>query len=588
MNTRKKESVLSAQFGHRLGSPLLKLLFISAILALILSACGGGNPQLTYRAGGTASGVTVTYIDGEGNTQKETVSLPWEKTIEISQDTFDFQLVVANSASDGNVTCEILVGDEPIKDAAQSQAYIDCSGDISKSGGGWSYHILTYPVEAHLNDAQDKYNAGDYDQALAEIDKTIELAPNLIGAYYLRGLTLYAMQDYEQALSAYSKAIELAPDYVEAYNNRGLTYKELGDLEAAIADWTAALEMDPEVVNCYFNRSQVYFTQGDYEAAQADVLKVQQLSDDPEMLAWAESALDQLAGMMDASEPAGTETGSETTSPSSPSSGQWVLFTSVTDTQRVVNALNIENGDKQTLTPGTSFNWDAELSPDGKRIAFVSAQDGNSEIYVMNVDGSDLTRLTNDPAPDYAPTWSPDGSMIAFVSDRNGNADIYAMSADGSKTVQVTVDPAHDWFPTWNADGTEIAFVSERDGDAEIFIFNTDGSIRQLTDNSYYDADPAWSPNGRYIAFSSSPDGVQSDIYIIHPDGTGLQQVINDPAEDVQPAWSFDSNYILFASDRDSSTMEIYIMDESGKIVRLTNNDVDDRFPAWGPVFGSQ
>ncbi len=277
------------------------------------------------------------------------------------------------------------------------------------------------------------------------------------------------------------------------------------------------------------------------------------------------------------------------TSPSTPevsdlSDGQWILFTSVTDASRVIYAVDQETGAITQISPSTSMNWDADLSPDGSRIVFVSARDGNPEIYLMNLDGSQVTRLTNDPAPDYSPVWSPDGSMIAFVTDRNGNADIYAMSANGSSIVQVTTSTAHDWYPTWGPDSTEIAFVSESDGDAELYIFNTNGSIRQVTQNTFYDADPAWSPNGRFIVFSAAPDDTQADIYMIRPDGTDLQQLTTEPANDIQPNWSRDGNYILFTSNQDSSTTEIYLLDESGQTTRLTNNNVDDRFPAWGSL----
>jgi Tol biopolymer transport system component len=572
------------------GIPQVHIIFMM-LLGFVLSSCGGGQPQLTYRAGGTASEAIVTFIDGEGNSQEKTVNLPWETTIEISSDTFDFQLTIANTTSEGEVTCEVLLNEKSMMDAGHSNAYIDCNGDVTQKGNSTSYHISTHPIEAYLNNVQKMYDDGDYDAALAEIDKAIEIAPDFSGVYFMKGLILRVQEDYDQALNAYSQAIALDSGYIKAYNNRGLVYQELENLDSAIEDWTTALELDSNFVNGYFNRSKAYFTLGDYEAAEADVLKVQELSDDPEMLTWAEGALNQLANVKTQVEPTEqpqtTEAGAvmnELAQAGGLSAGQWVFFTSVTDSQRVIQALNLQNGSIQAISPETSYNWDASLSPDGRMIAFVSAQDGNPEIYVMNVDGSNLTRLTYGSGPNYSPVWSPDSNMIAFVTDRNGNADIYVISIDGTKIIQITNDPAHDWYPTWNEDGTEIAFVSERDGDAEIFIFNTDGTTRQLTNNTYYDADPAWSPNGRFIAFSSAPDGAQADIYIIRPDGSDLQQITDDPAEDIQPGWSFDSNNLIFASDRDSGTMDIYAITEAGDTIRFTKDDVDDRFPAWGLV----
>ncbi len=586
----KNQATISDPSGQRAGDFPFTLLLIIAALILLLSACSGVSQQITYRASGTASDATVTYRDGEGSLHKETVTLPWEKTIEIGSDTFDFQLIVANTTSTGDVACEILFNEESMMEPTTSSAYVDCNGDVRKEGHSVRYHISAHPIEVSIKEANNTYKEGNYQTALAEVDAVIELAPNFADAYFVRGLIQEALEDDERAMSAYSQAIELDPEYADAYNNRGLVYQKMGNLDAAIADWTAALEINPELVSSYFNRARAYFALEDYAAAKADVLKVQDLSDDPEKLTWAKGALEQLAAAENeaAAEPTETvepDAPAESAATGGPSAGQWIIFTAVTNSNMVINTLNLENGDTQALSPNTLFNWDAALSPDGKMLAFASSFDGNPEIYVMNVmDASNLTRLTSNPASDYAPAWSPDGSMIAFVSERNGNADIYIISVDGSNSVQVTTDTANDWYPAWNENGTELAFVSDRDGDAEIFIFNLDGTLRQVTENTFYDSDPAWQPNGRFIAFASSPDGEQTDIYVIRPDGSGLAQVTGSPAQDIQPSWSFDSNYILFASDRDGSTMEIYMMDENGNTTRLTYNDTDDRFPAWGPL----
>ena len=43
-------------------------------------------------------------------------------------------------------------------------------------------------------------------------------------AYYNRGIAYGDKGEYDKAIEDYSKAIELNPEYAEAYNNRGNAY----------------------------------------------------------------------------------------------------------------------------------------------------------------------------------------------------------------------------------------------------------------------------------------------------------------------------------------------------------------------------
>ena len=53
------------------------------------------------------------------------------------------------------------------------------------------------------------------------------------------------MKQYEKAINDYNKAIDLNPDYVSAYNNRGTAYFSLGEFEKAIEEYDKAIELDP-------------------------------------------------------------------------------------------------------------------------------------------------------------------------------------------------------------------------------------------------------------------------------------------------------------------------------------------------------
>ena len=59
------------------------------------------------------------------------------------------------------------------------------------------------------------------------------------------------------------------------------------------------------------------------------------------------------------------------------------------------------------------------------------------------------------------------------------------------------------------------------------------------------DYDPVWAPDGSSIVFTSERAG-SADLYRVKPDGSGLEQLTNDPAYDDQPAFSPDAKHLLF------------------------------------------
>ncbi len=80
-------------------------------------------------------------------------------------------------------------------------------------------------------------------EILADIDRVIQLSPRMAIAHYNKGNILVEMQDYTSAISAYTHAIELKPDLGEAYYNRGYVYLKLGNKEAGIRDLSKAGEL---------------------------------------------------------------------------------------------------------------------------------------------------------------------------------------------------------------------------------------------------------------------------------------------------------------------------------------------------------
>ena len=86
-------------------------------------------------------------------------------------------------------------------------------------------------------------------------------------AYYSRGLAYYDKGEYDRAIEDYNKAIELNPEYTYAYNNRGLAYYNKGEYERAKNDFEKAMELDPEDEYPVANMGEIYFQRGEFSSA---------------------------------------------------------------------------------------------------------------------------------------------------------------------------------------------------------------------------------------------------------------------------------------------------------------------------------
>jgi len=125
-------------------------------------------------------------------------------------------------------------------------------------------------IHAYYNRGNAKQEKGDLKGAISDYDKAIELDPNHISAYINRGAAKQKKGDLDGAISDYDKAIELNPNNTVAYCNLGLVKMAKGDLDWAISDLNRALELDPNYAPSYFFRGKVKERKGDLEGAKKD------------------------------------------------------------------------------------------------------------------------------------------------------------------------------------------------------------------------------------------------------------------------------------------------------------------------------
>jgi TolB protein len=118
---------------------------------------------------------------------------------------------------------------------------------------------------------------------------------------------------------------------------------------------------------------------------------------------------------------------------------------------------------------------------------------------------------------------------------------------------------------------------------SSLFVSNADGTGEQRLSQGYLDYNPVWSPDGQWIAFTSERNG-SADLYRMHPDGSGLEQLTSDPAYDDQAAFSPDGSRIVFVTTRAGGTANLWLLDlNTRRVTPLTSGTGSDFRPAWSP-----
>jgi tetratricopeptide (TPR) repeat protein len=140
------------------------------------------------------------------------------------------------------------------------------------------------------------FERSDYEKAISDFTKAIEIEPNFAYGYFSRGLAKrspFAKFVYgdKEAIVDFTKALEIDPEFASAYFHRGTARynssmlinkdgKVFVEENEALSDYTKCIEIEPNFPNAYINRGQIRAGLKDYYGAIADFNKA--LENDPE------------------------------------------------------------------------------------------------------------------------------------------------------------------------------------------------------------------------------------------------------------------------------------------------------------------
>jgi Tol biopolymer transport system component len=168
--------------------------------------------------------------------------------------------------------------------------------------------------------------------------------------------------------------------------------------------------------------------------------------------------------------------------------------------------------------------------------------------------------VTDDNHLNWNPVWSRDGKFLYFASDRGGPMSFWRVPIDEEsgnvlgKPEPVITPAPWSGFLSFSRDGLRFAYATD-EGKANIERMALDpragtvsGEPAAVTQGSRTVFALDASPDGAWIAFTA--DAPNENLFVIHPDGTGLRQLTTGNAKNRMPRWSPNSSQLAFYSNR--------------------------------------
>jgi tetratricopeptide (TPR) repeat protein len=110
----------------------------------------------------------------------------------------------------------------------------------------WPIHAPRKPQAfSYVNHAVALANVGEFQRALAELDKAAARSPHDVDTHWVRGSVLFDLQQYELALQQYQLAVQGDPSSGIAHRGVGSSLLAMGQPMQAAEHFVRALELDP-------------------------------------------------------------------------------------------------------------------------------------------------------------------------------------------------------------------------------------------------------------------------------------------------------------------------------------------------------
>ncbi len=245
----------------------------------------------------------------------------------------------------------------------------------------------------------------------------------------------------------------------------------------------------------------------------------------------------------------------------------------------------ISDGTATQLTEGAGYDYQPDVSADGKRVVFARYENDAYELIVRDLKSGRESTVTANGAVNVDPRWSPDGQQIAYVTTAGtGHFHIAIASQEDGEWIsarwrdeRTSQTPRyyysqidHELSPTWSPDGKRLAFIANPEigyGSGSLFMqpFDQAQPAQMLVnEETAWRMRPDWSPDGKRIAYSSFSGRQWHQLWMTYAEAQNYPLAFSYGEFDIDSVrWSPEGERIAYISN-ESGIGEIILQDVTG------------------------
>ncbi|MGL5940213.1 MAG: tetratricopeptide repeat protein [Waterburya sp.] len=142
-------------------------------------------------------------------------------------------------------------------------------GDFARSESYWTELVAKFPDNPAVWSNRGNVRIGQYKltEAIADFDRSIEIAPEYPDAYLNRGIAYEGKKLWDKAIADYNQVLAISPQDPVALNNRGNAKAGQQQWQEALEDYQQAANLAPDFPIARGNASLMQYQLGEHSEA---------------------------------------------------------------------------------------------------------------------------------------------------------------------------------------------------------------------------------------------------------------------------------------------------------------------------------